>query len=132
MLSYSSLTQKYVSSRILRTVSHVHPKFQTQASPLAQRIQFLEAKGLTPPEIDVAVKQASMNQIAGPSYQPPYVPVYGPSPHRWDWRDYFVQSTYHHNETCADLLFIKDYCCCLWDCHLRCSSVVQSIDTLSP
>ncbi|KAL0951092.1 hypothetical protein HGRIS_007830 [Hohenbuehelia grisea] len=68
---------------------------KSQASPLAQRIQFLEAKGLTPAEIDIAVKQASLNQtVAQPS---PSLPVYGPSPYplvpprqQWDWRDYFI------------------------------------------
>ncbi|KAG5648051.1 hypothetical protein DXG03_007086 [Asterophora parasitica] len=34
---------------------------KSQGSPLAQRIQFLEAKGLTPPEIDIALKQAIQN-----------------------------------------------------------------------
>jgi len=64
---------------------------------MAQRMQFLEAKGLTGPEIDVALKQASVNQTAPQLYQAPYTPGYGPSPystppsHSWDWRDYFVR-----------------------------------------
>ncbi|KAK7058902.1 peroxisomal membrane protein pex14 [Paramarasmius palmivorus] len=64
---------------------------KSQASPLTQRIQFLEAKGLTPPEIDRAIRQASLNQTVQAPYQPPY-PGYGyPYPNqRWDWRDYFI------------------------------------------
>ncbi|KAG6845782.1 hypothetical protein H0H87_003836 [Tephrocybe sp. NHM501043] len=71
----------------------VDPK--AQASPLAQRIQFLEAKGLTPQEIDTALKQATANS-PGPSYQQSYSSSYGvlsssypPAGQRWDWRDYF-------------------------------------------
>ncbi|KAJ3762840.1 peroxisomal membrane anchor protein conserved region-domain-containing protein [Lentinula raphanica] len=63
---------------------------KSQSSPLAQRIQFLEAKGLTPPEIDLAVRQAS-NQSAATPYHPGFPPAYGlPYPsQQWDWRDYF-------------------------------------------
>lgn len=72
---------------------------QTQASPLAQRIQFLEAKGLTGPEIEEAMRQAN-GSGPRPSHiqQPPYGPVYGPLPYvpqpnpPWDWRDYFVRA----------------------------------------
>ncbi|TFY58798.1 hypothetical protein EVJ58_g6190 [Rhodofomes roseus] len=76
---------------------------KTQASPFAQRVQFLEAKGLTSAEIDEAMRQAASQggQMApGPSsvpYGPSYSPVYGPSPfvaqppmQPWDWRDYFI------------------------------------------
>ena len=59
-------------------VADIDRVLQTQQSSLAQRIQFLEAKGLTPIEIDVAIKQSS-----------PYPMVV--SPYRWDWRDYFVR-----------------------------------------
>jgi len=63
---------------------------------MSQRIQFLEAKGLTGPEIDVAVKQASaLNQTAQQAHLAPYVPVYSEPPyprHSWDWRDYFITS----------------------------------------
>ncbi|KAJ3823617.1 peroxisomal membrane anchor protein conserved region-domain-containing protein [Lentinula raphanica] len=64
---------------------------KSQSSPLAQRIQFLEAKGLTPPEIDLAVRQAS-NQSAATPYHPGFPPAYGlPYPsQQWDWRDYFI------------------------------------------
>ncbi|KAI0660437.1 peroxisomal membrane anchor protein conserved region-domain-containing protein [Cubamyces menziesii] len=77
------------------------PKAST--SPLAQRVQFLEAKGLTGPEIEEAMRQAAMssNVTRAPAqpYAPsPYGPVYGPMPYtpvqpppqQWDWRDYFI------------------------------------------
>ncbi|KAJ7597112.1 hypothetical protein C8J56DRAFT_1011641 [Mycena floridula] len=57
---------------------------QTQASTVEQRIQFLQAKGLTRPEIDEAFRQVS-NYSATP-YKPQF---YGPS-QQWDWRDYFI------------------------------------------
>jgi peroxin-14 len=65
---------------------------KTQLSPVPQRIQFLEAKGLTPQEIDLAFKQAAP---VAHSYQAQYATPYGPSiyppaPPRWDWRDYFI------------------------------------------
>ncbi|KAF8922474.1 hypothetical protein CPB85DRAFT_1267765 [Mucidula mucida] len=64
---------------------------QSQGSTFAQRIQFLESKGLTPPEIDMALRQTS-NQTAGPSYTAPYPPqqFLPPPAARWDWRDYFI------------------------------------------
>jgi len=71
---------------------------QTQASPLAQRVQFLEAKGLTTAEIDTALRQASHS-----SYQPSYgAPFASAHPQTWDWRDYFVSSTSHsRTNTCS-------------------------------
>ncbi|KAI0051777.1 hypothetical protein FA95DRAFT_1485012 [Auriscalpium vulgare] len=70
---------------------------KAQGSPFAQRIQFLEAKGLTGPEIEDAMRQAAAyNSTAQAStYQPAYGPVYGPHPYapqsnEWDWRDYFI------------------------------------------
>ncbi|OBZ79161.1 Peroxisomal membrane protein PER10 [Grifola frondosa] len=74
---------------------------KTQSSPLAQRVQFLEAKGLTGVEIEEAMKQTAMNQGARQmpmqQYAAPYPPVYGPAPYGtqpppqpWDWRDYFI------------------------------------------
>ncbi|CDO76640.1 hypothetical protein BN946_scf184868.g54 [Trametes cinnabarina] len=76
---------------------------KAQASPLAQRIQFLEAKGLTAPEIEEALRQAAMTQNATraapqPYLSTPYGPAYGPVPYapvpnqtqQWDWRDYFI------------------------------------------
>ncbi|GJE87587.1 peroxisomal membrane anchor protein [Phanerochaete sordida] len=72
---------------------------KTQASPLAQRVQFLEAKGLSNPEIEEAMRQAAVAQpipyTSSPSYGP-YPPAYGPMPYGaqppqpWDWRDYFI------------------------------------------
>ncbi|KIY47013.1 hypothetical protein FISHEDRAFT_46165 [Fistulina hepatica ATCC 64428] len=69
---------------------------QTLASPLAQRIKFLEAKGLTPAEIDDAIRQAN-HSAPSPSQTNPYAsygPAYGPLPYTvsqpWDWRDYFI------------------------------------------
>lgn len=74
-----------------------------QSSSLAQRVQFLEAKGLASPEIEEAMRQAARNQtVSVPSQQsygpsPSYGPVYGPMPYSaqapsqpWDWRDYFI------------------------------------------
>ncbi|KAI6007350.1 peroxisomal membrane anchor protein conserved region-domain-containing protein [Pisolithus albus] len=72
--------------------------FSTQKAPLAQRVQFLEAKGLTGPEIEEAMKQAAnKTPPPQPSLQPqPFSVLYGPSPYNtlqpqpWDWRDYFI------------------------------------------
>ncbi|TBU34549.1 peroxisomal membrane anchor protein conserved region-domain-containing protein [Dichomitus squalens] len=75
----------------------VDPK--AQAAPLAQRVQFLEAKGLTGPEIEEAMRQAAANHTAPQAYGPSaYSPTYGPMPYnaiqplppQWDWRDYFI------------------------------------------
>ncbi|KAG1757494.1 hypothetical protein EDB19DRAFT_1891247 [Suillus lakei] len=67
--------------------------FTTQQAPIAQRVQFLEAKGLTGPEIEEAMKQAA-SQPRQNYFQSPY-PTYGPYPsypsQQWDWRDYFVR-----------------------------------------
>ncbi|KAL4071000.1 hypothetical protein J3A83DRAFT_4130766 [Scleroderma citrinum] len=61
----------------------------TQQAPLVQRVQFLEAKGLTAPEIEEAMKQAARQTESVPQYQPAYLPLpYLPQP--WDWRDYFI------------------------------------------
>lgn len=66
-------------------------------------MQFLEAKGLSGPEIEEAMKQAAsqtaqLQSAAQPQnrFQSPY-PTYGPAPYpsypsqQWDWRDYFVR-----------------------------------------
>ncbi|KAI9445198.1 peroxisomal membrane anchor protein conserved region-domain-containing protein [Lactarius indigo] len=72
---------------------------KAQASPLAQRVQFLEAKGLTGPEIEEAMRLANSSNPHQPHVhpqQPSYGPVYGPLPYvspqhpPWDWRDYFI------------------------------------------
>ncbi|KAF7970580.1 hypothetical protein HWV62_23577 [Athelia sp. TMB] len=69
-----------------------------QASSLTQKVQFLEAKGLTAPEIEDALRLAGSNQTARPyqaPYQAPYGANYGASSFatpstQWDWRDYFI------------------------------------------
>ncbi len=65
---------------------------QSQASPLAQRIQFLESKGLNSQEIDIALRQSS-NTSTPVSYPAPYsVSPFPTVPStQWDWRDYFVR-----------------------------------------
>ncbi|EJD03873.1 uncharacterized protein FOMMEDRAFT_106129 [Fomitiporia mediterranea MF3/22] len=76
---------------------------KSQEATLTQRIQFLEAKGLTPSEIEHVLRQASLKQNASmpsPQYQVPYqygpppYPVYGPHPSQQplDWRDYFIMA----------------------------------------
>ncbi|KAF5377592.1 hypothetical protein D9615_005339 [Tricholomella constricta] len=90
---------------------------KSQASPLAQRIQFLEAKGLTPQEIDIALKQSTVNNH-GPSYQAPYAPGYATSPyapvgvapaHRWDWRDYFITAVVSGSVAYGAIALYKKY-----------------------
>ncbi|KAI0313732.1 peroxisomal membrane anchor protein conserved region-domain-containing protein [Amylostereum chailletii] len=73
---------------------------KTQGSSLTQRVQFLEAKGLTPPEIELAMRQAatadsspSVSQYPssyGPAYAPPPYSMIAPPASQWDWRDYFI------------------------------------------
>ncbi|KAH6917316.1 hypothetical protein BKA70DRAFT_1178135 [Coprinopsis sp. MPI-PUGE-AT-0042] len=65
---------------------------KTAASPLAQKLQFLEAKGLTPSEIDIALKQSATNVSVPQPYGQPYGQPFGmmPPQQRWDWRDYFI------------------------------------------
>ncbi|KIJ45108.1 hypothetical protein M422DRAFT_227705 [Sphaerobolus stellatus SS14] len=83
---------------------------KTQSSPLAKRIEFLESKGLTPAEIEEAIRQSSVGSstsVTAPSYreaQPPqqYTPSYAPSTYtvvaappptpQLDWRDYFIMA----------------------------------------
>ncbi|KAF8807467.1 hypothetical protein BYT27DRAFT_7256068 [Phlegmacium glaucopus] len=88
------------------------PKSQT--SPITQRVQFLEAKGLTPAEIDIALKQAAFS--AAPS-QAPYSNAYEPNPYavvpssvsRWDWRDYFVTAVISGTITYGAVTLFKKY-----------------------
>ena len=56
----------------------------TASSPLAQRIAFLESKGLTPPEIEQALATASGN-APGPQYGGARVQEF-----ERDWRDWFI------------------------------------------
>ncbi|KAF8216144.1 hypothetical protein K438DRAFT_1926517 [Mycena galopus ATCC 62051] len=81
----------------------------SQASPLTQRIQFLEAKGLTPAEIDLAIRQASQNSSYTPGYaQTPY-PLIPPPPYRWDWRDYFITAVVSGTVTYGAVALFKKY-----------------------
>jgi peroxin-14 len=65
---------------------------QTQASPLAQRIQFLEAKGLSSAEIDDAFRQTTLANGQQRNYATPYPSgaYYAPHEPGWDWRDLFI------------------------------------------
>lgn len=97
---------------------------------MSQRIQFLEAKGLTSVEIDDAIRQASLSQQPrAPVQAYQGQPVYGPSPYQlaqplpgqWDWRDYFVCYTRYillHTD------FSLDHCCCFWSSYICWSFVV--------
>jgi peroxin-14 len=88
---------------------------KTQSSPLAQRIQFLEAKGLTGPEIEVAFKQVSNQTTAlahnpgyPPSYSPALYPIVGP-PQQWDWRDYFITAVLSGTAAYTAVTLFKKY-----------------------
>ncbi|KAN0100684.1 hypothetical protein V8E55_000668 [Tylopilus felleus] len=76
----------------------------TQNAPLAQRIQFLQAKGLSGPEIDQAVRIAA-NQSAQP------LPVFQPAPHhyQWDWRDYFITAVLSGTVAYGAISLFKKY-----------------------
>ncbi|PPQ88658.1 hypothetical protein CVT25_010234 [Psilocybe cyanescens] len=86
---------------------------KTQASPVTQRIQFLEAKGLSPQEIDIAMKQAA---FASPS-RVPYANSYAPNPYtvasvqrqRWDWRDYFITAVVSGTVTYGAVSLFQKY-----------------------
>ena len=65
---------------------------------MTQRVQFLEAKGLTPAEIDIAMRQAAYSPPPSTQYAPqygqnPYAVAPPPQTNGWDWRDYFVSDT---------------------------------------
>ncbi|TNY19338.1 peroxisomal membrane anchor protein conserved region-domain-containing protein [Rhodotorula diobovata] len=79
----------------------------TASSPLAQRIAFLESKGLSQPDIELALQQAG-NSAPAPPYpgaiaggRPPY-PTQAHSPYgpgginefQRDWRDWFIMSVF--------------------------------------
>ncbi|KAJ7706100.1 peroxisomal membrane anchor protein conserved region-domain-containing protein, partial [Mycena rosella] len=81
----------------------------SRASPLAQRIQFLEAKGLTPAEIDLAVRQAAQGSSYAPAYVPNQYPLMPPPPYRWDWRDYFITAVVSGTVTYGAVALFKKY-----------------------
>ncbi|KAJ7786400.1 hypothetical protein B0H16DRAFT_1657710 [Mycena metata] len=81
----------------------------TKASPLTQRIQFLEAKGLTPAEIDIAFRQAAQGSSYPPAYaQAPYQLIQSP-PYRWDWRDYFITAVVSGTVTYGAVALFKKF-----------------------
>jgi hypothetical protein len=92
MQSYSCLTPRLAAFRQSPLYSLF--RFQAQGSPLQQRVSFLEAKGLTGPEIEEALRQTTLRNVS--DAQPnPYMPMYSLPPtiqpaRKWDWRDYFV------------------------------------------
>ncbi|KAG2120985.1 uncharacterized protein F5147DRAFT_562956 [Suillus discolor] len=93
-------------------------EFTTQQAPLAQRVQFLEAKGLSGPEIEEAMKQAaSQTTRSQPAAQPhnnfqsPYV-TYGPASYpsqQWDWRDYFITAVISGSVVYGAVSLFKKY-----------------------
>ncbi|KAK4046131.1 60S ribosomal protein L21A [Microbotryomycetes sp. JL201] len=66
-----------------------------QQSPLAQRVSFLESKGLTPQEIELALAQAHSN-AAQPttmySQRGPFAPATMTREFERDWRDWFIMA----------------------------------------
>ncbi|KAJ7254035.1 hypothetical protein B0H12DRAFT_1115652 [Mycena haematopus] len=81
----------------------------SQSSPLTHRIQFLEAKGLTPAEIDLAIRQAAQGSSYTPAYsQTPY-PLMPPPSYRWDWRDYFITAVVSGTVTYGAVALFKKY-----------------------
>ncbi|KAF7306990.1 hypothetical protein MIND_00491800 [Mycena indigotica] len=74
----------------------------TQTSPYAQRVQFLEAKGLTPSEIDLAIRQAA--QTGSYAAYPISPPAY-----KWDWRDYFITAVVSGTVTYGAVALFKKY-----------------------
>ncbi|TFY70368.1 hypothetical protein EVG20_g2640 [Dentipellis fragilis] len=84
-----------------------------QASPLAQRVQFLEAKGLSPAEIEHVLSRASaQNSSAQPlQVQPSYGPFLPspPQPQRPDWRDYFITAVVSGTVAYATISLARKY-----------------------
>ncbi|KAF7339405.1 GRIP domain-containing protein [Mycena sanguinolenta] len=102
------LRQNVKSSFGMRSPSSTIPP-QSQSSPLTQRIQFLEAKGLTPAEIDLAVRQATQGSSYTPGYAPTPYPLIPPPPYRWDWRDYFITAVVSGTVTYGAVALFKKY-----------------------
>lgn len=61
-------------------------------SPLSKKLAFLEAKGLSPQEIDAAMRMAGNTQQQ-PQQQYQYAPPYAGQPRQTDWRDWFIMAT---------------------------------------
>ncbi|KAF8560421.1 hypothetical protein OG21DRAFT_1600190 [Imleria badia] len=74
---------------------------KSQNAPLPQRIQFLEAKGLSGPEIDQAIRLAAAQPLS----------VYQPAPHhrQWDWRDYFITAVVSGTVAYGAISLFKKY-----------------------
>ena len=95
----------------------------------------MEAKGLTAPEIEDALRQVNPNksiQTYRPSYQASYPSAYGSAPYaiasnQWDWRDYFVSLTYFHTVLAVHIFTIDNNCssryCSIWRRFLVSSKV---------
>ncbi|CAK5280554.1 unnamed protein product [Mycena citricolor] len=81
----------------------------TAWSPLAQRIQFLEAKGLTAQEIDIAIRQATNGPSYPATYNGPFSYMGQPPPYRWDWRDYFIAAVVSGTVTYGAVSLFKKY-----------------------
>ncbi|KAG7450443.1 uncharacterized protein BT62DRAFT_1001265 [Guyanagaster necrorhizus] len=83
---------------------------KSQASPLAQRIQFLESKGLNSQEIDLALRQSS-NPSAPISYPASYPVSAFPAAAstQWDWRDYFITAVVSGTITYGAVALFKKY-----------------------
>ncbi|KAJ3240835.1 peroxisomal membrane protein pex14 [Chytriomyces hyalinus] len=66
---------------------------QVAAAPLAKRVAFLESKGLTAAEIDVALRQTATT-ASRPADTPPPLPTTPPpqmpAAYKPDWRDYVI------------------------------------------
>ncbi|KAG2350442.1 hypothetical protein BDR05DRAFT_899421 [Suillus weaverae] len=88
--------------------------FTTQQAPIAQRVQFLEAKGLTGPEIEEAMKQAASQTVRSQPTVQPYQ-TYGPAPYpsypsqQWDWRDYFITAVISGSVVYGAVSLFKKY-----------------------
>ncbi|PKI83235.1 Pex14p [Malassezia vespertilionis] len=71
---------------------------KVQSSPISQRVSFLESKGLTPQEVDLALAESSrapppQNSMQNMQSQYPMMPAYPPmQPQQRDWRDWFIMA----------------------------------------
>lgn len=66
---------------------------KVQSSSMSQRISFLESKGLTSQEMDLALSQVGRaHQPLQPSTPYPMMPAYPPARPQRDWRDWFIMA----------------------------------------